>query len=59
MEPDARHLRLVPQDPDVDLIRTALRELHDLAASPDDPASVVPASPQWHPSMGARLTAVR
>jgi len=59
MEPDARHLRLVPQNPDADLIRTALRELHDLAAPPDDPASVVATSPRWHPSMGARLTAVR
>jgi hypothetical protein len=60
MEPDAPHLKLVPPTADVALIRTALRELHDLAVPEHEASSAAPTQgPRWYPSMGARLTAVR
>ncbi len=60
VKPDARHLNLVPQTADVTLVRIALRELHDLAVPEHEAPPVAPTQgPRWHPSMGARLTAVR
>lgn len=63
VKPDARHLRLIPQSADATLVRAALRELHELA-TPEHETAPFPAGSRrgvdrWHPSMGARLTAVR
>jgi hypothetical protein len=57
---DPRHLRLVPQRAEGALVRTALRELHELATPEHEQISAAPKSGRgWHPSRGARLTAVR
>jgi hypothetical protein len=57
---DAPRLQVVPQTSDDSLVREAFRELHELA----DPAAETPQGydrdpRRWHPSMGARLAAVR
>jgi hypothetical protein len=58
MKPDAPRLTLVPQPDDTTVVRAALRELHDLAIEEEVPPTLRQ-EPRWHPSMGARLAAVR
>jgi hypothetical protein len=60
MKPDAPTLTLVPQPADATVVREALRELHDLALDEHEASKIHPTQDRrWHPSMGARLAAVR
>jgi hypothetical protein len=59
MKPDAPRLTLVPQPADATVVRAALRELHDLAVLEQEAPAAPRQDPRWHPSMGARLAAVR
>jgi hypothetical protein len=59
MKPDAPLLTLVPQPDDTTVVRAALRELHDLAILEEEAPPTPRQDPRWHPSMGARLAAVR
>jgi hypothetical protein len=59
MKADARRLTLVPQPADATVVRVALRELHDLAILEEEAPPTPRQDPRWHPSMGARLAAVR
>jgi hypothetical protein len=57
---DTPHLKLVPQAPDASLVREAFHELHELAIpATEPPKQYVRDTRRWHPSMGARLAAVR
>jgi hypothetical protein len=60
VDPKAPRLKLVPEAPNIALIRRAFQELHDLS-TPGSEAAPVPETPsrRWHPSMGSRLAAVR
>jgi hypothetical protein len=59
VKPESPHLELVPPPADASLIRTALRELHELAAPEGEDRTIVLPDVRWHPSMGARPTPVR
>ena len=60
MNADTPRLKLVPQASEASLVREAIRELHELAIPATEPRSRYErAARRWHPSMGARLAAVR
>jgi hypothetical protein len=57
---DGPRLKLVPENHDAATVRQAFRELHELAIPAiEPPPGYDRDTRRWHPSMGARLAAVR